>query len=99
MSDKSPGPEGFDLGSGHRVRWQNSQSGGGIGDLDIGWKHPCKDYIPDDHWNLVDVTSGTRHKIIAGGPGDEEHLTLQGSLLCVNCRTHGFIENGKWRQA
>lgn len=97
-SDPTP-TVGFDIGSGHRIRWQNSKSGGDLSNLDLGWNHPCAEYIPDDHWSHVDVTSGTRHIIVAGGPGDEEHLTLQGSLLCLNCKTHGFIENGKWRAA
>lgn len=93
--------KGFDLGSGHRFRWQNPRHIDSTqpGKLDIGWKHPCADYIPADFWSQVDVSTGTRHVIVAGGPGDEEHLTIQGSLLCLNCKTHGFIENGKWRQA
>ena len=91
----------FDIGSGHKLRWQDARvPTTDKGALDLGWLHPCTDIVealPGDHWMHVDVTSGKYHSITAGGPGDEEHLTLQGSLLCPMCKTHGFVENGKWR--
>lgn len=53
---------------------------------DLYWCHPgCRG------WHTVDITSGKRHKLVSREP-----LTIQGSLLCVEFGTHGFIRDGKW---
>jgi hypothetical protein len=37
-----------------------------------------------------------RHELVAGGIGDEEHLTISPSVLCRACGHHGFIRDGRW---
>ncbi len=39
----------------------------------------------------IDVTSGTRHAVVSKDP-----LTIEGSLLCVRCKAHGFVRDGRW---
>lgn len=36
----------------------------------------------------------SRHVVTSRHP-----LTIHGSLLCPVCGAHGYVENGKWRQA
>lgn len=57
----------------------------------------CGGYVA---W-VDDPRSGTvaRHRLVAGGPGDEEHLTLEPSLLCPRCGNHGFVRDGRWVRA
>lgn len=76
----------YDLGSGHFLRPMNG---------DLIWSHPkCRS------WHHVDVSSGEKHRVAAGSVNDLEHLTIVGSLLCpVGTGSHGFIENGRWRDA
>lgn len=37
-----------------------------------------------------------KHELVSGGPGDEEHLTVEPSLQCDHCDNHGFIRDGRW---
>lgn len=39
----------------------------------------------------VDVTSGTKHRLVSADP-----LHIEPSLLCEFCGWHGFIRNGHW---
>jgi hypothetical protein len=86
----------FDLGGGYSFTWL-TEDGQVIGLIE---HHPkpeggpglyCGGYIS---W----VPGGTRsakHQLVAGSPGDEEHLTISPSLLCRTCGNHGFIRDGK----
>ena len=31
--------------------------------------------------------------------GDDEHLTISPSILCLICKDHGYIRGGKWERA
>lgn len=59
------------------------------GNGDLYWCHPgCRG------WHTVDVTSGKRHRLSSRDP-----ITIEGSLLCVETRVHGFVRNGQWISA
>lgn len=86
-----------DLGNGYSFYWL-SDAEGVIGLIE---HHPrptedkpngiCGGYIA---WEQRHVPP-PKHRLVAGGPGDEEHLTIEPSLLC-RCGEHGFIREGKW---
>lgn len=77
----------IDLGDGtHRAGWTD--------DGNLYWLHRCTS--PRPRWGLgtIDVTSGTKHKLRHRDP-----LYVEGSILCVACGDHGFINHGKWKAA
>lgn len=80
---------GRDLGNGHR--WMFDDRGDGM------WHNGvCRP------WHRVDLTSGTRHRISAGGPDDLDHLTIEGSIMCVcpeRSGHHGWVRDGRWVDA
>lgn len=62
------------------------------------FEHLCKT-IPNDP-----VDGATRLKIAPYlSPGhkivSEDPLTIQGSILCTDCKAHGFVINDNWRSA
>lgn len=83
-------PDAVDIGSEHHIRWDSEGQS-------FLWKHPaCRAYraiVLQPH------SGSTGHRLVSGGPDDTMHLTIGGSLLCPSCGTHGFIENGRWRDA
>lgn len=107
MPTSYPGrEEHHDLGDGHSFVWLHDQGGRVIGIIENHPKGPdarpgalhCGGYVA---WVPRDQQSGTtpwaaNHQLVAGGPGDEEHLTLAPSLACRNCPSHGFIRDGRW---
>lgn len=92
----APPADAVDIGSGHRLsfkQFEGETSG-------VDWWHPvgdgwCKGWVdfrgskwavqfgPDTGWQVV----------------QREPLTLQPSILCRVCQTHGFITNGQWVKA
>jgi hypothetical protein len=52
----------------------------------------CGGYVA---WKATDAAQ-PRHRLVAGGIGDEEHLAVSPSLLCRTCGHHGFIREGRW---
>jgi len=94
----------FDLGNGHSFRWF-SDADGVFGLIE---HHPkptpdapgnyCGGYIA---WRQGEALppDQPKHQLIAGGPGDEDHLTVAPSLACRQCPSHGFIRDGKWVDA
>ena len=77
-----------DLGHGVWIHWDSDGQG-------FLWKHPaCRPWafvrFPPD-------PESRGHRLIAGGPDDPVHLTIEGSLLCpMGCGEHGWIRDGKW---
>jgi hypothetical protein len=95
-----------DLGDGHSFVW-TEQDGRVVGLIE---HHPpgphatptakyCGGYIA---WVAAPAVPGkrpewvARHQLVAGGPGDETHLTITPSLACRHCPSHGWIRDGKW---
>lgn len=82
----------IDLGHDHALGWTPSG--------DLYWMHRCNgdDYRGDQPWRwalgTIDVTSGERHTLRKRLPVD-----VGGSVLCVSCKDHGFINDGKWVKA
>lgn len=82
----------IDLGSDHRIGWTPEG--------DLWWLHRCSGdaYRGAAPWRwgvgTIDVTSGTKHTLRKRLPVD-----VGGSVLCVNCGDHGFINNGQWVKA
>jgi hypothetical protein len=62
------------------------------GQPDILWWHPCT----VDGMSWIDISSGQRHRLEAGGVGDEEHVTIRASIACHHCSIHGYVTDGKW---
>lgn len=79
----------IDLGHEHAIGWTPTG--------DLWWLHRCTgpSYCGDlpSKWALgtIDVTSGTKHELRKRLP-----VYVGGSVLCVACGDHGFINNGKW---
>lgn len=111
MPTTYPGREDqHDLGDGHSFTWLYDQGDRLVGLIEHHPKGPdatpgakyCGGYIA---WvNTPAVPGGeaawvAKHQLVAGSPGDEEHLTVSPSLLCRHCSSHGWIRNGKWVQA
>lgn len=90
MSDEQPAAAirqaatmGVDIGHGHRIL--------GLDDGNILWHDGvCVS------WRLVDLTSGDRHRVVAGDVHHPETLTIAGSLPCDQCGAHGFVRDGRW---
>lgn len=58
------------------------------------WVHLCDVYDdPDDGPTQKRIASylSRGHKIVR-----EDPLTVEGSLLCRSCGTHGFVRDGRW---
>jgi hypothetical protein len=111
MPTTYPGREDHhDLGDGHSFVWLSNQDGQVIGLIENHPKGPdarpgalhCGGYIA---WAGEPAVPGgapawvAKHQLVAGGPGDEEHLTVSPSLQCRHCPSHGFIRDGKWVSA
>lgn len=93
----------FDLGTGHSFRWFKD-SDGIFGIIE---HHPptseaqskgalyCGGYIA---WRepVLGTTLQVKHHLTAGGEGDEGHITVEPSLSCNSCTSHGFIRDGHW---
>jgi hypothetical protein len=68
------------------------------------WEHDCFEYqfISTDHLHSIEVPSRTSCHLRMGGNGwtivQEDPLTIAPSILCDRCKTHGFFENGTWRE-
>lgn len=57
--------------------------------------HPLNDIGHPHGVGWIDVTSGTKHKIVSLEP-----LTITASILCSQgCGFHGFITDGHWVSA
>lgn len=110
MPTPYPGRETeYDLGTGHSFVWLYAHDGDLVGLVEHHPKGPdatpgamyCGGYVawvnkpgtPHGHAAWV-----AKHQLVAGGPGDEEHLTIAPSLLCRQCPSHGFIRNGQWEE-
>jgi hypothetical protein len=105
------GREGqHDLGEGHSFVWLGNSAGQVIGLIEHHPKGPdatpgalyCGGYVawvPEDAQRGVHPPWVARHQLLAGGPGDEKHLTLAPSLACRHCPSHGFIRDGRWVSA
>jgi hypothetical protein len=108
MATSYAGREGeFELGDGHSFVWLTSSAGQTVGLIE---HHPagpnapagalhCGGYVawvPEEAQRGVHPPWTARHQLVAGGPGDEEHLTLSPSLACRTCPSHGFIRHGRW---
>ena len=82
----------IDLGSDHALGWTPTG--------DLYWVHRCngESYRGDQPWRwalgTIDVTSGQKHTLRKRLPVD-----IGGSVLCVACGDHGFINNGEWVKA
>lgn len=78
------------LGLGVFLRWDADGRG-------FIWHHPaCRPWAT---LRLKPDPQSTGHELVAGGPEDMEHLTIQGSLLCpMGCGLHGVIEGGRWKE-
>lgn len=76
-----------DIGHGVRIWWDEDGRG-------FHWRHPlCRAWFP-----LRFHPEGSGHQLAAGSRTDMAALTIRGSLLCPNgCKTHGHIEQGKWK--
>lgn len=111
MPTNYPGREDeHDLGNGHSFSWLQGQTGQVVGLIEHHPKGPgarpgalyCGGYIawvPEEAQQGVSRAWTSRHQLIAGGPGDEEHLTIAPSLACRTCPSHGFIRDGRWVDA
>lgn len=53
--------------------------------------HPVEPVKRKHGLGWIDVTSGTRHKIVQLEP-----LTITASIACEGCAFHGFITDGHW---
>lgn len=107
MATVYPGREDeFDLGDGHSFVWLGDREGNTIGLIEHHPKGPdarpgalyCGGYVA---WvaaeaQAVDRPYTARHQLLAGGPGDEQSLTVAPSLACRTCPSHGFIRDGRW---
>lgn len=90
----------FDLGDGHSFRWFQD-SDGVLGLIE---HHPpaaedkskgalyCGGYIA---WR-EGLGLSSKHRLVSGGPGDEEHTTVEPSIGCNHCSNHGCIRDGRW---
>jgi hypothetical protein len=108
MPTSYPGREHeHDLGEGHSYTWLYSSTGQVIGLIEHHPKGPdarpealyCGGYVawaPDDAQPGVHPPWAAWHQLVAGGPGDEEHLTIAPSLACRTCPSHGWIRDGHW---
>lgn len=110
MPTSYPGREEHnDLGNGHSFVWMCDRSGQAIGLIEHHPKGPnatpgakyCGGYVAWVPAAEQDVATPwtANHQLIAGSPGDEQHLTLAPSLACRNCPSHGFIRDGQWVDA
>lgn len=111
VSTSYPGREDHhDLGDGHSFIWICDRSGKAIGLMEHHMPGPdarpgakyCGGYVcwtPADKQDVATPWRASNHQLLAGGPGDEQHLTLAPSLACRNCPSHGFIRDGKWTEA
>jgi hypothetical protein len=99
-----------DLGAGHSFVWILDRSGKAIGLMEHHPKGPdstpgalyCGGYVcwtPADEQDVAAPWKASNHQLLAGCPGDEQHLTLAPSLACRNCPSHGFIRDGRWVDA
>lgn len=83
-ADPALDPDVIDIGHRHFVR--PNGAGGYL------WWHDCP-AVEHVSWGWFgpwdEVASG--HVIVSHDP-----LTVQGSLLCVECQDHGFIQGGRW---
>jgi hypothetical protein len=63
------------------------------------WFHDCKTSMPDGQWHAP----CRRETMLPLGPDhwsyDPAADTVSPSILCHLCKTHGFWQNGQWRQA
>lgn len=79
----------IDLGdSNHRVGWQ-----GEPGKSDLWWLHRCPEHHVDNALGTIDVTSGTRHRLVAITPVS---IHESDSVLCGGCGDHGYVRDGHW---
>lgn len=82
----------IDLGADHAVGWTVEGN--------LHWLHRCTgdNYRGDQPWRwslgTIDVTSGTKHELRKRLP-----LYVGGSILCVACGDHGFINDSRWVSA
>lgn len=91
----------FDLGDGCSFTWLYASGGEQL--IGLIEYHPKPEGAPGIYCGgyiaWVDTGGNTgraKHHLIAGSPGDEEHLTIHPSLLCRTCGHHGFIRDGRW---
>lgn len=108
MTTTYPGREDeHDLGGGHSFAWAYAGDAATRLLLGLVEHHPdlrvpeaqrgevtCGAYAAWVHHEPTRTVA--RHELVAGGVGDEEHLTLTPSLLCPTCGNHGFIRDGRW---
>ena len=91
--DDLKGMAPIDLGDGEHFTGWTSHG-------DLWWVHRCDgdSYRGDAPWRWaiarIDVTSGTKHELRKRLP-----IYVGGSILCVACGDHGFINDGKWVKA
>lgn len=92
----------IDLGDGvHRAGWQVldeqlPEGGHAIKGTtehaptrNLWWAHTCTN--GRRQLGHIDVTSGQRHTLVSPEP-----LHVEASVLCPECRDHGFIRAGRW---
>lgn len=56
------------------------------------WAHRCKEGRLA--LGIVEISTGLKHRVTS-----EDPLTVTPSLLCIECKTHGFIRDGRWEDA
>lgn len=93
----------YDLGQGHSFVWMTDDGGGKV--IGLIESHAlasggyCHGYIA---W-VVPSRKGSaikpRHELVSGCPGEEDKVTISPSLQCTQCSSHGWIQDGKWRDA
>lgn len=108
MPTPYPGREDeHDLGDGHSFVWLVDHSFAVIGLVEhhpAGLGHPagavyCGGYVA---WVEAAAQVGVtppyvaRHRLVAGGPDDPGALTVEPSLACRHCPSHGFVRGGRW---
>lgn len=66
----------------------------GYRDDDLRWDHLCQvigDPIEGKVQKRIAAFLSPGHRIVADNP-----ITIEGSLLCLSCKAHGFVREGKW---
>lgn len=101
----------FDLGGGHSFDWLTDRGGERV--VGLVEHHPkpadapagdryCGGYAYWEAEALRPDRPPSRvpgHRLVVGGPGDERRLTVEPSLVCRSCDSHGSIRDGRWVDA
>lgn len=97
-------PVDVELGHGHRLRYSafdGLRFGATIEHPRADGKYPKDDGSPGLCWSGVYFDTPEVRAVLAGQRtfwqvDSVEPLTLSPSILCLECRDHGWIRDGKW---